>query len=160
MQIRPITSDDLTDVARLRLALLEETGATLGADERNALLVTNEAFFRKNLYSPAWQSWCAEVDGHVVGVGTLAVFERPPYSGNPQGKDAYLLNMFTEPAYRGKGAAKAILHAALAHAKENGVGKVVLHASPDGRPMYDKQGFRASPAYMELSFPSDEGPLR
>lgn len=135
----------------MRLALLEETGDPLAAPERMALLRSNEAFFEANLASPSWSSWVVEFSGRVGAVGTLAYWDRPPYTGNPEGKDAYLLNMYTAPPFRGRGAATAILAAALEEARSRGVRKLVLHATEAGRRLYVEAGFLASAAYMELA---------
>lgn len=150
MQVRNATDADTAALARLRLALLEETGAPLDAAARTELLHSNAVFFRENLGSPLWRSWLVDADGEVVAIGTLAFFERPPYPGNAKGVDAYLLNMYTLPSHRGQGAAGAILQAALACARERGAGKLILHASEAGRALYSKAGFQPSSAYMEL----------
>ncbi len=151
MRVRSVTEADIAVLARLRMALLEETDAVLDGSSRTKLLRSNEVFFRKALGSALWQSWLAEMNAKTVAIGTLAFFERPPYPGNPEGIDAYLLNMYTLPAHRGRGAASAILHAALACARERGARKLILHASEAGRPLYTKVGFLASSAYMELA---------
>lgn len=151
MQVRSVTEADIPALARLRLALLEETGAALDAAASAELLHSNAAFFRENLGSPLWRSWLVDDDDQVVAIGTLAFFERPPYPGNARGVDAYLLNMYTLPSHRGRGAASAILQVALACARERGAGKMILHASESGRPLYAKLGFLASAAYMELT---------
>lgn len=168
MRIRPLDAADVPVAARLRIELLEETGGALPPAERQALLEANQAFFLRHLGSPAWQSWVAEFDptlapaaapaSPVVGaIGTLAFFERPPYPGNPLGRDAYLLNMFTAPAYRGKGAARAIVQAVIGEAHRRGVRKLILHATEAGRPIYAEAGFGPSTAYMELALADDHG---
>lgn len=138
-------------IANLRLALLQETGGPLPADEQQNLLRLNEAFFRSQLGTPQWQDWVAVREGQVCGIGALAFLLRPPYSGNPLGLDAYLLNMYTAPAFRGVGVARAILDAALQDAHARGVRKVILHATEAGRRLYLKLGFQPSLAYMELA---------
>lgn len=143
-------AEHLADLARLRVALLEETGAALTVPERQELVEANLAFFRARLGSPDWAHWVALAGTNVGAIGSLALWDRPPYPGNPQGKDAYLLNMYTAPAWRGTGAATAILRAALGEARRRGVGKVVLHATEAGRHLYDRAGFVASSAYMEI----------
>ena len=95
LTIRTATAADLPALARLRLALLQETGAALDAAAQAELLALNEAFFREQLGSPQWQHWVAEDGGAIVAIGTLALFLRPPYPGNLAGRDAYLLNMYT-----------------------------------------------------------------
>jgi len=153
MQVIPVTADHLVALARLRVALLEETGAVLDTGERAALLRDNEAFYAGRLVSPDWRSWVALFDGEVGAVGTMALWLRPPYPGNPAGIDAYLLNMYTVPARRGQGAATAILAAALDWARQQGARKVVLHATDEGRRIYARHGFAPSAQYMELALP-------
>jgi GNAT superfamily N-acetyltransferase len=156
MRIAVARQHQLREVAALRLALLEETGASLDAGERTALLEGNLAFFDSVFGSADWCTWVAEFDGQVGAIGTLALFSRPPYPGNPDGKDAYFLNMYTRPEFRGRGAAKALLQAAMRHAGERGVRKIVLHATEAGRPLYAAFGFRPATAYMELVLPPGE----
>ena len=151
MKTRAITVDDVATLVELRIALLEETGGALASDVRDSLLRANDAFFRNNLDSPAWKSWCAEDEGCIVAVGTLAFFDRPPYPGNVEGRDAYLLNMYTLPNYRGRGVATRLVTEMLHYAQFRGVRKIVLHATDEGRRIYTKLGFVASSAYMELA---------
>lgn len=169
MRIRPLDAADVPVAARLRIELLEETGGALPPAQRQALLEANQAFFQRHLGSPAWQSWVAEFGPELApaaagpgspaigAIGTLAFFERPPYPGNPLGRDAYLLNMFTSPAYRGKGAARAIVQAVIGEARRRGVRKLILHATEAGRPIYAEAGFGPSMAYMELALDDDHG---
>jgi GNAT superfamily N-acetyltransferase len=154
MHTRLAAEADAPILALLRVASLEETGGPLAEPERRDMLRLNEAFFLQHTQSSSWCNWIADVAGQAVAVGTLAFFDRPPYPGNPEGKDAYFLNMYTRPEFRGQGAADLVLKAALAQAAERGVRKVILHATEAGRPMYLKAGFKPSAAYLELTLPA------
>lgn len=57
--------------------------------------------------------------------------------------------MYTLPAYRRKLAATQILEQVVLYAKSKGFGKVWLHASPNGRALYDRFGFASNPSEME-----------
>ena len=54
---------------------------------------------------------------------------------------AYILNMYTEPEYRGRGIARRIMQAILNRCCVEGFGLVSLHASAQGRPLYESLGF-------------------
>ena len=69
----------------------------------------------------------------MVACATLALFVRPPYPGNLAGREGYLLNIYTRPAWRRRGMANALLVAMVAYAREQQLGKLWLHASSDGR---------------------------
>jgi GNAT superfamily N-acetyltransferase len=149
MRVRELRADDLGTATALRLSLLQETGAALG--DTRPLQQATLAFFQRSLDSPDWQTWVAEAPGSPapVAIGTMALWLRPPYPGNLGGLDAYLLNMYTAPAQRGQGAARSIVAAALDWARQRGVPKAVLHATPQGRALYEAFGFTGSTAYME-----------
>lgn len=153
LHVRPLATDDVTIATQLRLALLQETGAAQDdGDALQALRPATEAFFRRSLSAADWQTWVALASDTAtpVAIGSLAMWLRPPYPGNPAGMDAYLLNMYTAPAHRGRGAARGIAQAALAWARQRGVPKLILHATPAGRALYETLGFTGSMAYMEL----------
>lgn len=152
MSIRPAGPADIPALVDLRLRLFEETDPDNPACRSADIRAATEAFFRQHLDSALAKSWVAEQGGHVVASATLAFFSRPPYPGNLSGLEAYLLNMYTEPATRQQGIASALLHAALDHAQARGCARVWLNASAAGRPLYEKNDFVAIDNAMELIF--------
>jgi ribosomal protein S18 acetylase RimI-like enzyme len=57
------------------------------------------------------------------------------------GPEAIVLNVYVEPAWRLRGVAEALMRAVLDALTERGIGHVVLHASDDGRRLYERLGF-------------------
>jgi GNAT superfamily N-acetyltransferase len=57
------------------------------------------------------------------------------------GRQALVLNVFTEPRWRRRGVAAMLMHQVIVWAKTADVDTLVLHASEDGRPLYEKLGF-------------------
>jgi GNAT superfamily N-acetyltransferase len=84
-------------------------------------------------------------------VGGLAVshYQVLPSGRNPSGLCAYVLNMFVEPEYRRKGIATELIEFVISKCREKGVGKVALHATEMGWPIYEKAGFTKTENYME-----------
>jgi ribosomal protein S18 acetylase RimI-like enzyme len=74
---------------------------------------------------PATTLFVAEDDGKIVGSLTLVAFEIPT------GRRAWIEDVVTDAAARGKGVASAIVNAALAHAAELGARTVDLTSRPD-----------------------------
>ena len=74
--------------------------------------------------------------------------EFPPHWMDAEPARAYLLNFYTEPAWRGKGLAGELLRAALGEVKRRGIGVATLHASKFGKPIYEKYGFVATNEMM------------
>jgi GNAT superfamily N-acetyltransferase len=60
------------------------------------------------------------------------------------GRQANVLNVYTEPAFRRQGVAGALMHVVLAWAQTTHRESLVLHAAPDGRALYEALGFVAT----------------
>src|SRR5256886_14307692 len=58
-----------------------------------------------------------------------------------RGPEAIVRNVCTERAWRRRGLARGLMERVIAWAREHGVGRLVLHASPEGRPLYDQLDF-------------------
>jgi GNAT superfamily N-acetyltransferase len=97
-------------------------------------------------------AWVAEAGASVVAMSGVTLFERPPNGANPSGLEAYLSNMYTLPAWRGRGIGTALVATAVAHLKQTRVRRVWLHATEEGRPVYAKAGFVPDEKGMELTW--------
>lgn len=91
------------------------------------------------------------LDGdRVVGVGSADYHTEMPTCANPTGCCAFLMNIYTDPAYRRKGIAACIVTALVEDAKTRGAGSVLLEATDMGAPLYRKLGFVDTKGYMRL----------
>jgi len=72
-------------------------------------------------------------------VQPVPVPSRPGFKGGGQ---PYLLSMYTEYAFRGKGVATKIVKESIRWAKSKGFSRMTLHASDMGRSIYEKLGFK------------------
>ena len=57
------------------------------------------------------------------------------------GKKAYIMNMYTNPAYRRRGIAAKTLDMLVKDAKNKGIKFISLEATDMGKPLYEKYGF-------------------
>ncbi len=85
-----------------------------------------------------------EPDNIISGAGVL-LREAPPTvttAGTVRGGvQALVINVFTEPEWRHKGAARLLMVALLEECQRRDVMNVVLHAAPNGRHLYETLGF-------------------
>ncbi|HDX8441688.1 GNAT family N-acetyltransferase [Aeromonas hydrophila] len=149
MIIRQATQADIPMLVTLRMALFCEVGELSEPLADLDLWQATSRYFGTAQAEESARSWVAEVDGEVVASATLALFVRPPYPGNLAGREGYLLNMYTLPAHRRQGLAGALLGQMADYARVQQLGRVWLHASDEGRPLYERIGFVANPAYLE-----------
>ena len=61
--------------------------------------------------------------------------------GIAEGRHAIIVNVFTEPGWRRRGVAQLLLEQLIAWARTERLDRLVLHASDEGRALYEKMGF-------------------
>ncbi|MFZ6745935.1 GNAT family N-acetyltransferase [Undibacterium sp. JH2W] len=148
--LRIAEPNDLDAIVQLRMRLFDNlVDFNKGKGVDDALMQASRNYFADAFQHGNCKTWVAEEQGQIVACGSLVVFVRPPYPGNTAGKDAYLLNMYTLVEYRKLGLARKIVRLAMQYAHEQGYGKVWLHATEDGQPLYASEGFLGSSDYME-----------
>jgi GNAT superfamily N-acetyltransferase len=154
-KIRRAELRDVEALVRMRFELLHVAAAlgvptNLSDEEWEAVRVATRQYFERALPSGEHCGVVAEAQGIVVGCGGIVFMERPPYQGNLQGHEAYLMNMYTEPAWRGKGIGSAIVAELLRCARDAGAKRVSLDAEQDARRLYARAGFHGNVEAMEI----------
>lgn len=88
----------------------------------------------------------------VAGIGSMMIRLAPANFKNKTGKWAYIMNMYTIPAYRRKGVCKGILNELVEKGKKMGIGAFELHATKEGELVYKQNGFviHSEPTYRKL----------
>ncbi|HXB75261.1 MAG TPA: GNAT family N-acetyltransferase [Candidatus Acidoferrales bacterium] len=142
IRIRPATVEDVGLILRHRTAMFSDMGYQ---DEARLALMraSSEAFLRRGMVDGTYQGWlAAAADGRVVAGGGVAIV---PWSGSPEDpapRRGWILNIYTEPAFRHRGLARQIMETIVGWCRAEGFLTVSLHASPFGRPLYESMGFR------------------
>lgn len=85
-----------------------------------------------------------------IGAGGVSFYQVMPTYHNPTGKKAYIMNMYTAPAYRRQGIAFHTLDLLVKDVRKQGVSQIALEATEMGRPLYEKYGFVKMEDEMEL----------
>jgi GNAT superfamily N-acetyltransferase len=100
-------------------------------------------YIQRALPASTFYSWVVEHSGEIVAGGGLQLRTLMPRPGFVQGEpEGLIVSMWTEPAHRRRGLGRQIVEAILAWGAANGVTRFTLHASNDGRPLYELYGFR------------------
>jgi GNAT superfamily N-acetyltransferase len=149
VRIRRGTSADLPAIIRHRLGMFSEMGIG-DPSEYQAYASEFTRFAEQTLASGELHSWLAETGaGEIVAGGAVMVV---PWPANPKDRKqqrAFLLNVFTEPAFRRRGIARSVVQTIIDWCRDQGFGSVFLHASETGRSLYLAMGFEPT---SELRF--------
>ena len=143
-QIRQANPDDASIIGWHRARMFQDMG-----------LVPNElfdSFRRKALAAGDYLGWLASQRDTpqkiIAGAGVIRR-EVPPFpirhkNGEimiAEGRQGLIINFFTEPEWRRRGLAKLLMNTIIAWSREQNLDGLVLHASDDGRALYEQLGF-------------------
>jgi GNAT superfamily N-acetyltransferase len=79
--------------------------------------------------------------GKVAGSGCVWIREEQPRPTSGHLEVPYLMSMYTVKMFRRKGVGKLIVKGAMKWSREHGYERIILHASREGRPLYEGLGF-------------------
>lgn len=139
---------------RLRAALLADLGTLvahrlsmwrdIGSRSERSIRAhgpTYRTWARPRLVSGELEGVLAEVDGRVVASGALWWMPDQPRPALVDRSTPYIMSLYTDPAHRGEGVATAVVTALVRSARRRGASRVTLHASSQGRGVYERLGF-------------------
>ena len=149
--IRRATIEDIPIIARHRVAMFHDMGQLSDALKPDMERTTLALLPRTR---PPGESvgWLAvpERAPPTVGAGAGAqLWSVQPYlrrsaggaSSVGDGRQALVVNVYTEPGYRRCGIARRLMREIIDWAQAEGIARVNLHASDAGRPLYESLGF-------------------
>jgi GNAT superfamily N-acetyltransferase len=140
--IRTATTRDVPRIVDLRLAFLEEVGRPVDDDLRRAI----GDYLARAIPSGDCVFWVVETgDEGIVAIGAMCIYERMMWNG--VGREGYVLSMYTEPHWRGRGIAAEIIEHMQTFAREERL-KLCLISVDEARPVYERAGFEADHRYM------------
>ena len=107
-----------------------------------------EPWVRQRLVDGRYVGLLMEEGSRVIAAAGIFFADFPPHWMHPQPLRAYVLNVYTVPEYRGKGHAQQLMRLVIKECERRAVSTIVLHASPLGRPVYEKLGFAPTDEMM------------
>jgi GNAT superfamily N-acetyltransferase len=147
--IREATPADLEIILHHRHRMFVDMGY---ADDAAMTIAQqhSHSYFARALNAGTYRGWLAvDASGRVIGGGGIVLSEKPSHPRHPSLLRADILNVFTEPEHRRRGVARLLVETMIAWCRESGFPWITLHASRDGRPLYEALGFKPS-AEMRL----------
>ncbi|SDB50912.1 Ribosomal protein S18 acetylase RimI [Ruminococcaceae bacterium FB2012] len=142
--------DQLEELVELRIKVLRSANGLPEDADLSRIKEQSRRYFREGFEKDSFAVFFAYEGSEVVGCGGVSCFDLMPTCDFPSGKAAYIMNMYTEPAYRRRGIASALLERIVGECRSRGIEKITLEATDMGRPLYEKHGFVSAGHEMVL----------
>lgn len=137
--IRTATIADLPHIVDHREQMFREMGIPAKFED---MAVAADLWLRHAIPSKTYLGWIAEsLSGEIAAGGGLIVIPWPPGPISMDPRCGFIFNVYTQPSHRKQGLARRLMEAMHDWCKAEGIERVVLNASPFGKPLYDQIGY-------------------
>jgi len=151
--VRRATLDDVATLARHRAEMFRDIHG-IADNQYDAMAETSRRYFESALPDGEYLAWLAEPEsspGTIAGGAGMqlrralpGISHRAGVAEVTTGPQGLVLNVFTERAWRRRGVARLLMEHVIAGARMAGASTLVLHASSEGRPLYEALDFSAT----------------
>ena len=139
---RAATAADAAQIARHRRLMFDSMG--VGDPVRNdAMDAAALAYLPGAIATGEYRGWMVVApDGRVVAGAGLSVMQLLATPFSPSGQFTYLMSLYVEPPFRRRGIARHLVATMVEWSRAHGYRDIRLHASEQGRRLYESLGFR------------------
>ncbi|HTS37699.1 MAG TPA: GNAT family N-acetyltransferase [Candidatus Solibacter sp.] len=145
ISIRPATLHDISEILRQRRRMYEDMRYTDAAPLDEMAKLTKQ-YLTQSLTKTfhAWIACLQNSNEKPIAGGAVLITPWPAHPYDLVCRRATILNVYTDPEFRRQGIARTLMHTMIAWCKQQGLARVTLHASDDGRHLYESLGFETS----------------
>ena len=144
------TIDDIVLLTKTRIEVLRAANNLTSDIDMDEVERKTYEYYKEAFQNDTHTAYIVFEDNKFVGAGGVSYYQVMPTYHNPSGKKAYIMNMYTAPAYRRQGIAFHTLDLLVKDIRKQGVSQITLEATEMGRPLYEKYGFVKMEDEMEL----------
>lgn len=144
MEIRKATHEDIPLIIKNRMEFVRNIAK---GNPTEQFEIDTYNFINNHIDDETFIAWLAIENNQIVSIAVICIYELLPTKSNLTG---YIQNVYTLEEYRKKGLATQLLKRLIDDAKNKGVGNIYLHATDEGKYVYDKLGFEINSDGMLL----------
>jgi len=154
--IRQATLEDTEIIVQHRRGMFVDIGFP-DDDTMQQKMAEFHPWLKTKMTAQEYLAWLAIAGDQVVAGLGLWLIEWPPHLIGLSRQRGYILNVYTHPDHRRQGLARKLTRTAVGWCAKHGIDFVFLHASPQGRLVYEGLGFQPG-SEMRLQLPVSSSP--
>lgn len=139
---RKAGASDIELLVNTRLNLMEEDSGVMTDQERQLLYQSNKNYMEIGISNGSFFAFLAFDNDVLVGSCSVCLYCVLPGRKLPNGKNAYVQNMYVTPSYRRNGIGKILISMCVNEAIEHGHDRITLHATQKGKLLFQQSGFK------------------
>jgi GNAT superfamily N-acetyltransferase len=153
--IRPAAAADAETIIHHRRSMFSDMGYG-DAAWLDGVAASFLPWVRQKLEAGEYLGWFAVAPDQSVAAGAgLWLLDWFPHRLDRGSLRGYLMNVYTEPPYRRRGLARQLVQIGLDACRERGITIVTMHASDEGRPLYESMAFKQTNE-MRIELPAKD----
>jgi GNAT superfamily N-acetyltransferase len=138
--IREASLKDIPEIVRQRRAMYEDMDYKDPQALETMSTMTAE-FLTRSITDGSFRAWLAEEGGSAVAGGAVIISPWPAHPYDLECRRATILNVYTDRDHRRRGIARQLMRTMIDWCQSEGFARITLHASEDGRHLYQSLGF-------------------
>ena len=140
-EIRLARPRDIDELVEMRSDFTFEGFEPAAATVRPGFEEDCRAFLADAIAGGRWHIWVAEIERRLVSHAFVALVDKVPRPIRENARIAYLTNVYTRPAFRGRGIGAAVVRRAQEAAQEVDVELMIVWPSDESVEFYEREGF-------------------
>ena len=151
MYFRIAAESDLEELAQMRWDFRLEESPDTPVHDRQTFLEVCTVFLQRGLASRRWVYWVAVCDGTLVSHVFVQRIDKVPKPNRLDDGLGYVTNVYTRPAYRGRGVGSELLACVIEWAQVQDLECLLVGPSDTSVRFYERAGFHWNEDLMEYT---------
>ena len=143
LTMREATASDIPEILRQRRRMYEDIHRT-DSVTLDAVVSLSSVYLKTAIAEGSFRAWLAFDRDRAVAGAAVIISPWPAHPYDLECRRATILNVYTDPEYRRRGIARTLMQTVIDWCKREGFARVTLHASDEGRQLYESLGFETS----------------
>ena len=139
--VNHIFKADIDTLIKLRLGYISQE-IIISDEEKERLTPHLTKYFEEHISNDSFTAYGYFLNDQIISSAFLITDKCPPGLNNLNGTFGIIMNVFTYPEHREKGYARAVMEYLIEDAKRKGIQVLDLYATENGKPLYEKLGFK------------------